>query len=307
MQWTTADIPDLSGQIALVTGANSGIGYETAKALALAGATVVLACRNQKKAEDAAVWIRDFRKDARLEVMHLDLGDLTTVRECAAQFLAAHSRLDILVNNAGLVAIPRQLTVAGFEMQLGVNHLGHFALTAALLPRLRAAPAARVVCVSSLAYAWGRLDFEDLPFAQGYRPWKAYSRSKLANLLFAEELDRRLQAAGLPARAYAAHPGYAATGMREGGKAGNSSWLENFLLGIGNKTLAISAEQGALPSLYAATAPGAIGGRLYGPDRFFHLRGYPGLCQVKRGRIRPDDAQRLWEVSEALTGAGFLG
>lgn len=305
MNWTADQIPDLTGKTALVTGANSGIGYETAKALALKGATVVLACRNQKKAEDAAVWIRDFRPDARLSVLHLDLGSLATVHECAAQFSQRHAQLDILVNNAGLVAMPRHLTSDGFEMQLGVNYLGHFALTAALLPRLLAAPAARVVCVSSLAYGFGGLDFDDLLMERRYSRWSAYGRSKLALLLFAEALDRRFRAAGLPARAIAAHPGFAQSDMRAGNKSAYSSWLENAVLRLGDRLIAISAAQGALPSLYAATSPDAQGGLFYGPDRFFRLRGYPAPMPVNRKHIQPDDAERLWEVSEAMTGMAF--
>jgi NAD(P)-dependent dehydrogenase (short-subunit alcohol dehydrogenase family) len=305
MQWTSEHIPDLTGKTALVTGANSGIGYETAKALALKGATVVLACRNQKKAEDAAVWIRDHRRDARLSVLHLDLGSLATVQECAAAFNAQHSQLDILVNNAGLVAMPRKVTSEGHEMQFAVNYLGHFALTARLLPRLLAAPAARVVCVSSLTYKAGRFDFDDLEMTRGYSRWGAYGRSKLAQLLFAEELDRRFRAAGATAHAIAAHPGFAQSDMREGNKANYSGWLENAILRLGDRTLAIPAEQGALPSLYAATCPEAQGGRFYGPDSFFHLRGYPAAMAVSRKHIRPDDAQRLWEASERLTGIKF--
>jgi NAD(P)-dependent dehydrogenase (short-subunit alcohol dehydrogenase family) len=305
MQWTLENIPDLSGKTALVTGANAGIGYETAKALALRGATVVLACRNQKKAEDAAVWIRDHRRDARLSVLHLDLGSLATVHECAAAFSAQHARLDILINNAGLVAMPRHLTVDGFEMQFGVNFLGHFALTALLLPRLLAAPAARVVCVSSLAYKAGRLDFDDLNLEREYSRWGAYGRSKLAMLLFAEELDRRARAAGHPVRSSAVHPGYVQTDMRAGNKASYSGWLENALMRLGDRVLAIPAEQGALSSLYAATSPDAEGGVLYGPDRFFHLRGYPGPMTVSRKHIHPDDAWRLWEVAEQMSGVAF--
>lgn len=305
MQWTSENIPDLTGKTALVTGANSGIGYETAKALALKGAHVVLACRNQKKAEDAAVWIRDHRGDARLSVLHLDLGSLATVQECAAAFSARHTQLDILVNNAGLVAMPRKVTSEGHEMQFAVNYLGHFALTARLLPRLLAAPAARVVCVSSLTYKAGRFDFDDLEMARGYTRWGAYGRSKLAQLLFAEELDRRFRAAGVPAHAIAAHPGFARSDMREGNKANYSGWLENAILRLGDRILAIPADQGALPSLYAATSPDAQGGGFYGPDSFFNLRGYPGPMRVSRRHIRPDDAQRLWEASERLTGTKF--
>ena len=305
MKWTQENILDLHGKTALVTGANSGIGYETAKALALKGAAVVLACRNQKKAEDAAVWIRDFKPDAQLKVLHLDLGHLASVRDCAAECQALHPRLDILVNNAGLVAMPRKLTSDGFEMQLGVNFVGHFALTALLLPCLLAAPAARVVCVSSLAYSAGRFDFDDMALERQYTRWGAYGRSKLAQLLFAEELDRRFRAAGVAARAIPAHPGFAQSAMREGNKASYSGWLENAVLRLGDRLLAIPAEQGALPSLYAATSPEAEGGIFYGPDSFFRLRGYPAPMAVNRKHIHPDDARRLWEVAEQMSGVPF--
>jgi NAD(P)-dependent dehydrogenase (short-subunit alcohol dehydrogenase family) len=304
-QWTAAQLPDLGGTAALVTGANSGLGYETALALAGAGARVVLACRSREKAEAAMAQIRAAHPAAALEFQPLDLASLESVRAAAAAVSARHPRLDRLVNNAGLMALPERRTAEGLEMQLGVNHFGHFALTGLLLPALLAAPAPRVVSVSSLAHRMGRMDFEDLQWRRRYSRWGAYGRSKLANLLFAFELDRRARAAGSPLVSAAAHPGYSATNLQTASARQEGAALTEGVMNLGNGLLAQSAAMGALPSLYAAAAPGGRGGAFYGPGGVGELRGFPREVGASRRARDPQAAARLWEVSEAQTGVTF--
>jgi NAD(P)-dependent dehydrogenase (short-subunit alcohol dehydrogenase family) len=305
MKWTAQDIPSLHGKTALVTGANSGLGYETTLALARKGAEVVMACRNHRKAEDAAGWIRDLVPGAKLSLMHLDLSSLQIVREFSSSFLQSHPTLDILINNAGLSLLPLRRTAEGFEMQLGTNHFGHFALTGLLLPALKAAPDARIVTVSSIAHKFGKMDFDDLNWEKSYSKWPAYGRSKLANLLFAQELHRRLQKAGSPIKSLAAHPGYASTQLLDPNKGHGQSKLANWFFGLGNNVMAQSQEMGALPQLYAATAPEAKAGAYYGPDGWFAIKGYPREEKPHARLCNPRDALRLWERSEALTGVQF--
>ncbi|MCA9970722.1 MAG: SDR family oxidoreductase [Anaerolineales bacterium] len=292
--WTAADIPDLSGRVAVVTGANSGLGFETARALARRGAHVVLACRSAARGETAVAAIRRETPTADLALQPLDLADLASVRAFAAEFRARHARLDLLINNAGVMAIPRRETADGFEMQLGVNHLGHFALTGLLIEAVLAAPAARVVTVSSNAHGFGRMRFDDLQGRRSYNKWQAYSQSKLANLLFAYDLQRRLAAAGAGALSVAAHPGYAATNLQYG-----------LLMWVLNRTLAQSAEMGALPILYAATAPAVRGGDYIGPDGWGGVRGYPRQASSSAASREAETAVRLWRVSQELTGVAF--
>nr|MBF6620797.1 SDR family NAD(P)-dependent oxidoreductase [Patulibacter sp.] len=217
MGWSATDIDDLRGRRAVVTGANSGLGLQTATELARAGADVTLACRSAERAERAVATIRDAVPGALLHVEALDLSDLASVRACAERITANGQPLDILINNAGVMATPQRRTADGFELQLGTNHLGHFAFTGLLLDALRAAPAPRVVTVSSAMHRVGSIDFDDLQWERSYGPWKAYGRSKLANLLFARELQVRVDAAGIPLRSYAAHPGYSATALQTTG------------------------------------------------------------------------------------------
>ena len=287
--WTTADLPDLHGRTAIVTGANSGIGRAAARALAGAGARVVLAVRDTAKGEAAA---RDIPGTA--EVRALDLADLASVRAFAAGW---DGDVHLLINNAGVMIPPQGRTADGFELQLGTNHLGHFALTNLLLERVTG----RVVTVSSTAHRMGAIDFGDLNGERKrYRAWRAYGQSKLANLLFTSELQRRLVAAGSPVLATAAHPGYAATNLQ----FHSGSRLQELGMRVANRLVAQDEDGGALPTLYAATAdvPGAA---FAGPGGFMEQRGAPKLVGRSDAALDADAARRLWEVSEALTGVRF--
>ncbi|MEX2193880.1 MAG: oxidoreductase [Thermoleophilaceae bacterium] len=303
-RWTTTDIPDQAGRTAVVTGANSGLGLVTARELARAGARVVMTARDAGKGTAAAAQIRADVPGAQVDVEQLDLADLASVRAFAERIAASdeHDRLDILVNNAGVMAPPRRLTRDGFESQIGTNHLGHFALTGLLVESLLAAPEPRVVTVSSTAHRMGKIDLDDLHAERGYGNWRAYGQSKLANLLFAFELDRRAAAAGAPLVSVGAHPGYSATNLQSAGPAGR---LELLTMAITNRVLAQSADMGALPQLYAATAPDLLGGSFVGPDGFKEQRGHPKLVTARAAAYDEDVALRLWERSEELTGVSF--
>jgi len=301
-RWTTQDIPDLAGRTAVVTGANSGLGFETTLALARAGALVVLACRDQSKGADALDRIRRQVPGAEVRLDALDLADLASVRTFCTAVSSVGDGLDVLVNNAGVMAIPRRETTDGFEMQLGTNHLGHFALTGLLLDRLLARPGARVVNVSSELARIGRIRFDDLGGLSHYGKWSAYSQAKLANQLFTLELDRRARGRGLDLVSVAAHPGYAATNLQAVGPQMSGSNIMARLGDLGNSVMAQSAAAGALPILYAATAPAVSGGQYFGPDRLFGMRGHPKPVSFVPAARRPDTARRLWEVSEELTG-----
>jgi NAD(P)-dependent dehydrogenase (short-subunit alcohol dehydrogenase family) len=303
-RWQEHDIPDLSGKTALVTGANSGLGLETARALAAHGAHVVLACRGADKAEQALTRIGHQLANARLSFLPLDLSDLSSVRASASAFRAEHGRLDILCNNAGVMALPYGKTPDGFEMQFGINHLGHFALTGLLFDLLRATPQARVVTVSSLAHRSGKLRLDDPHWERSrYSRSLAYGRSKLANLMFALELNRRVRAAGIELTSIAAHPGYSATNIGFGGLGRNS--LLGRLVALGNQLLAQPADLGALPSLYAATAAEVEGGDYIGPGGPIEFRGYPVKVKPARHALDTTEAARLWALSEQLTGVHF--
>jgi len=298
--WTADQIPDLSGRTAVVTGANSGLGLVTARELARAGARVVLAGRGSK-AEAARDSIAADVDGAELEPRTLDLADLASVRSFAGAVAADHPSLDLLVNNAGVMMTPRQTTKDGFELQLGTNHLGHFALTGLLVERLARGTEARVVTVSSIEHKAGEIDFDDLQSERGYSPRGAYQRSKLANVLFALELERRSLAAGLPVKSVLAHPGYSATNLQSSGPTG----IAKAAMRVSNLLVAQSPNVGALPTLYAATASGVEGGDFIGPDGFREFRGSPTHVEpIARGRDE-QAARRLWEVSEELTGVTF--
>jgi NAD(P)-dependent dehydrogenase (short-subunit alcohol dehydrogenase family) len=303
--WTADKMPDLSGKTIIVTGGNSGIGYEACKQLAHKGAHVVLACRDLEKARVAIASITADDRTASLEAMQLDLARLESVRSFAAAFLARHTALDVLCNNAGVMALPYRKTADGFEMQFGTNHLGHFALTGLLLDGLLATPAARVVNVSSGAHRMGSIRFDDLQWERGYRKWAAYGQSKLANLLFTYELQRRLHAAGANAISVACHPGYAATNLQTAGpRMEGATWLEA-LSEFGNRVVAQSAARGALPTLYAASAPDVRGGDYIGPDGVGEMWGHPQKVQSNRRSHDTAVAAKLWEVSENLTGVRY--
>ena len=299
--WTAADMPDLSGQTVIVTGGNSGIGYEAALQFARKNANTILACRSIDKANAAAKEIVASRPGANVEVMELDLSSLASVRRFAEEFHLAHRTLRALVNNAGVMALPYRKTEDGFEMQFGTNHLGHFALTGLLLDALRANADARVVNVSSGGHRVGRIRFEDLDWKRGYYKWFAYGQSKLANLLFTFELQRRADAAGVKLLALACHPGYAATNLQAAGpRMAGSSGMESFW-SMANRTFAQSAAMGALPTLYAATSPDVRGGDYIGPDGLAELWGNPTKVTCSAAAKDPLVATRLWEVSEQLT------
>lgn len=305
--WTAAQLPRLDGKIIVVTGANSGIGYEAARGLAGAGAHVVLACRSEASASDAIAKIRADHPGARTSFLPLDLSNLSSVRAFAEAFGKAHDRLDVLVNNAGVMALPYRKTADGFEMQLGTNHLGHFALTGLLLSRIVRAAPSRVVTVSSGAHNMGKIRFDDLQWEHGYKRWMAYGQSKLANLLFAYELERRLEARGLAVRSVACHPGYAATNLQgAAARMENSSFGEKMWRGI-NSLFAQPMDMGALPTLFAAGAPEARGGDYIGPDGFMEMRGHPKKVESNAHSHDTEVARRLWEVSEQLTGVRYAG
>ncbi|MEO5876433.1 MAG: oxidoreductase [Streptosporangiaceae bacterium] len=304
MPWTVADIPDQTGRTVVVTGANSGLGLITCRELARRGARVIMTARDTAKGELAADGIRSAVPSAQVEVAALDLADLASVREFAGAFdTLAPDGLDLLVNNAGVMAVPRRTTADGFELQFGTNHLGHFALTGLLLPALLRRTAPRVVTVSSGVHKAGRMNFDDLQGEKRYRKWGAYAQSKLANLLFAFELDRRAEGSALVS--LAAHPGYASTNLQGVGPAMSGSKAAAWVVGLGNSVLAQSADMGALPQLYAATSPEARGGTYIGPDRLFEQRGHPKVVSSTKAARDPKSAERLWRASEELTGIHY--
>ncbi len=304
-KWTAADIPDQTGRQAIVTGANSGLGFETALALAAQGSGVTLAVRDTAKGEAAAEQIRARVPQASLEVRRLDLADLASVDEFAWLWREAHPEgLDLLINNAGIMAIPRRETADGFEMQLGTNHLGHFALTGRLLEAIR--PDGRIVTVSSQAHRMGKIAFEDLMGQRKYGAWRAYGQSKLANLLFMRSLAERLERAGSTVMSVAAHPGYASTHLQAvGPEMRGQGWMNTVMGGL-NKVLAQSAAMGALPTLYAATFPAIRSGDYIGPDGFGEQRGHPRLVGMTASARDDAVADQLWSVSEDLTGVRYL-
>jgi NAD(P)-dependent dehydrogenase (short-subunit alcohol dehydrogenase family) len=303
--WTDAQLPDLRGKTALVTGANSGIGLGAARALAEHGAQVVLGCRDQARGQAALRSITAALPSARLELLPLDLASLGSVRAAASAFAAAHERLDILCNNAGVMAVPLARTAEGFEQQLGVNHFGHFALTALLLPRLLGGHAARIVTVSSLMHRRGRMRFDDLDAERGYDKWAAYGQSKLANLLFAYELQRRLERKGAAAISVACHPGYADTNLQQVGPVLTGAKLASAVYRLGGALIAQSKERGAWPTLYAATAGEVRGGDCIGPGGPFELTGSPVKVRTSRASHDEAAAARLWQISVERTGASY--
>ncbi|MGV0811374.1 SDR family NAD(P)-dependent oxidoreductase [Mycolicibacterium boenickei] len=297
-KWTTVNIPDQTGRTAVVTGANTGLGLETAKALASKGAHVVLAVRNLDKGEAAVEWISRSVPNADLELQRLDLGSLASVREAADEIRTKHERIDLLINNAGVMYPPKETTADGFELQFGTNHLGHFALTGLLLDRLLPVAGSRVVTVSSIGHRINAaIHFDDLQWERSYSRVGAYGQSKLANLLFTYELQRRLT--GEKTTALAAHPG------------GSDTELMRHLPGVLQKAVPLArplfqdAAAGALPTLRAATDPGALGGQYFGPDGLGGTRGYPKVVPSSDQSHDLELQRRLWAVSEELTGVTF--
>lgn len=299
--WTAADVPDQRERIAVVTGANSGIGFETARVLAGKGAKVILACRDEERAKQAAARIGAEVSTADLDVIQVDLGSLVTVREAAEKIRASVPRIDLLINNAGLMWPPKGVTEDGFELQFGINHLGHFAFTGLLLDLLTPTPGSRIVTVSSLGHRQGAIYFDDLQFERKYRRVPAYGQSKLANLMFSYELQRRLVVAKAPTISLAAHPGGVPTSLSRHLPPPVRLVLRAGLLAVGQK----DAAMGALPTLRAATDPGARGGEYYGPDGRGETKGYPRLVE-SNDRSRDEAVQqRLWRESERLTGVTY--
>jgi NAD(P)-dependent dehydrogenase (short-subunit alcohol dehydrogenase family) len=310
-RWTAAEIPPQAGKLALITGANSGIGFHTALELARARCGVILACRDRIRGDAARTRILAAVPSAHVEVLPLDLASLESVRAAADQFLSTGQHLDLLINNAGVMALPhRQLTRDGFELQFGTNHLGHFALAGLLLPALLSpslmsgAPSSRIVTVSSIAHRGATMDFTNLQWERGYRPWPAYRRSKLANLLFGFELQRRLERAHVRACSVVVHPGVSNTNLFAAGP-GQGRGLIARLTPVFIALFAQSDAQGALPTLYAATAPDIRGGRFYGCDGFREMRGYPVEVGAETQAYDEALAAKLWELSESLTGVKY--
>ena len=305
MKWTSDNIEHLDGKIIIVTGANSGLGYYTTLELAKKGATVVMACRNVLKAESAANSIKAEVKNAQLDIRKLDLADLESVNSFAANFMKDYTKLDVLINNAGLMAIPESRTKQGFEMQFGTNHLGHFALTLQLAEVFTQTKNSRIVTISSLVHKMGEINFTDLNWNSSYKKWAAYGQSKLANLMFAIELNRRLKDKGHPTISLAAHPGYADTNLQTKGAVIEGSGFKKAIYSFANVLLAQPAAMGALPGLYAATAPDAKGGKYYGPEKLGGLWGYPREEKINETKVDPEVARKLWDVSEKMTGIKF--
>lgn len=301
--WTPADIPDLHGHIALVTGANSGLGLETTRALAAKGASVVMACRDQEKGRKAKSAIEESVPEASLELAALDLSSLAAIRAFAERFQADHTQLHLLFNNAGVMAIPYRKTQDGFEWQFGTNYLGHFALTGLLLPALLATPRSRVITTSSIVHVMGKIEFDNLNNERSYSRWSAYGKSKLADLMFAFELQRRLKRAGVDAVSVAAHPGFSHTSLQSTSATEAGAVMERLMYSLYRGQ---SAAMGALPQLYAGTAPYIFGGEYIGPDGLFGLSGYPKKVRASKKAYDEQVAARLWEVSVEMTGVDYV-
>ncbi|MDQ2651109.1 MAG: oxidoreductase [Actinomycetota bacterium] len=304
-KWTASDIPDQSGRTVLITGANSGLGLESAIALAAKGATVLLACRNPERGERARTAVAAVATGEQPRVVALDVSDLDHVAEVGRAVAEELPRLDVLMNNAGVMAIPLGRTKQGHELQFATNHLGHFALTGHLLPTLLRAPSPRVITVSSTAHRPGSIAFSDLQWERRrYQPWRAYSQSKLANLLFSKELQRQATEHATALLAASAHPGYAATNLTAAGPASRNRLLRP-VMPVADRVFGQSAVMGALPQLYAATMPEVAGDDYWGPGGLAEQRGYPARVGRTAAAKRADDARHLWTVSEELTGVTY--
>lgn len=297
-KWTHNNIPDQSGKVIIITGANSGLGYESTLALARKHATIIMASRNLAKADAAAEKVRSLVADVQLDVMQLDLANLGTIHGFAETFSAKYDRLDVLINNAGMMATPYAQTDDDFELQLGINHLGHYALTGLLLERLTSTPDSRVVNVSSLAASSGKMNFDDLMSEKSYSRFGAYGQSKLANLLFTNELKNRFAEAGVSTISVAAHPGGSNTNL------GSGMQIKGLFGALANGMQSVmtqSAAMGALPQLYAATAADVDSGEYYGPDGLGGMRGFPKRVSMPKQGYDIQAARRLWEISAELT------
>ncbi len=304
--WSIADMPDQSGRTVVVTGANSGLGHAATEAFARRGADVVMACRSLERGRAAAADIRLGTGDGSLTVMELDLADLDSIGTFAESFETAFDELHTLCNNAGVMATPRRQTADGFELQFGVNHLGHFALTGLLLDVLQETSAeSRVVTHSSAMHERGEIDFDDLQSEESYDKWSAYAQSKLANALFGFELDRRLRTAGASVSSVVCHPGYADTDLQRRGPEMAGSMARLLVMRAVNLFFGQPAKQGALPLLYAATSPAIVGGEYVGPGGLMNMRGPPETQEPSQQAVDAETADRLWAVSEELTGVEY--
>ncbi len=303
-KWTPATLASQSGKVFAITGANSGLGLEAAKILAGRGAHLVLLCRTETKAQRAMEEIKAQSPRASLSFVPLDLADLSSVRRAAEQVRNEYEQLHALINNAGVMALPRRETADGFEMQLGTNHLGHFAFTAALMPQVEAAQG-RVVNVSSIYHKIGRMKFDDLMGERSYEKWTAYAQSKLANVLFTLELERRLRQASRRAIAVACHPGYASTNLQMVGPEMSGSGFMRGMMKLSNTLVAQSSTQGSWPTVYAAAGEHAQGGGYYGPNGIGEVRGRVGVAKLAARARDTQAAQRLWDASLELTGASW--
>ncbi len=305
--WNTTNIPSQVGKLAVITGATGGLGYETALALAQAGAEVIVAGRNDSKGRDAIEKIRAGSPNASIRFEKIDLANLASVADFAGRLTAQYSTLDMLINNAGVMSVPtRRTTDDGFELQFGTNYLGHFALTAHLLPLLHQTTEPRVVNLSSSVHNIGKINFDDLQAEKSYSPWGAYAQSKLAMLMFAFELQRRSAATGWGIMSNAAHPGWARTDLvANGPQSGGNKGIVDRLMKVVAPLFSQNAAAGSLPTLYAATSPRAHGGAYYGPDGFFEIKGAPTIASIASQAKDTIVAARLWTVSEELTGVRF--
>lgn len=303
--WSYEDVPSLAGCMIIVTGANSGIGLEATKELVAHGAHVVMACRSMERAEAAQQDVAAFTPNGQTTLMQLDLGDLASVRRFANAYLERFDRLDRLINNAGVMAIPRRETADGFEMQFGVNHLGHFALTGLLVGRILETPDSRIVCVSSNAHKMGKMRFGDLQWERSYSKWGAYGQAKLANLLFVRELQRRLDKTHADTISVGCHPGWAATNLQLRGPEMEGASVMRKLNVLGNKLIAQSPKAGAMPTVFATTEPTLRGGEYIGPSGFMEVKGAPKRVEPSKRARDEQVARKLWEISEELTGVLF--
>ncbi len=303
--FTANDVPDQAGRVVVITGGNSGIGYEAARVLLAKNARVVLACRDEGKMKRAAQALRDEVKGGAVDEVVLDLSSLASIENAAVALAAMHTKIDVLINNAGVMALPERQTVDGFEMQFGTNHLGHFAFTGRILPTVLAAPSSRIVTVSSLLHRGGHIEFADIPRPTTYNEGKQYGMSKLANVLFSYELDRRLKAASSSSIALACHPGYSSTNLQVAGPAMKGAAVMGLLAKIANAVIAQPAAMGALGTLMAATDKTLGGGEYIGPVGMNHLRGPPVVSKSNDESYDVDVAKKLWARSEELTGVHF--
>jgi NAD(P)-dependent dehydrogenase (short-subunit alcohol dehydrogenase family) len=302
-KWNKDNIGNQEGKVIIITGGGSGIGLAAAVALASKGAEVILAVRNIQKGNRAAAGINNTGPAVRVNVMHLDLGDLSSVSAFATQFAEHYTRLDLLVNNAGVMVPPYRLTKDNFELQFGTNHLGHFALTGLLLPMLLATPESRIVTVSSIASRGGRIDFNNLDGSKGYNPMTFYRQSKISNLLFGIELQKRLEKIGSETKSIVCHPGISATNLVSRGSGKEAGWIVKQMM----KLVAQPSWMGALPTLFAALHPDLNGGEFIGPDGWKNHRGYPVITGEETELFNSELAVRLWNISEELTGVKYKG